>query len=316
VTFTSTTAYADEFGEDWDEDGAGEEWDDSWNDEWNEEWENAQNAASSSSAGSGSGSLGAADAALAASGDSDMEAILSAPRTNIRENTKGIGSDPLFSLDNDAAKTFEQMTNMERENAVMKLQIEQEKLRLDLRRQFVEKKKIELALEDEESNRTLRRSENVRRQREAERRASEEEEDLKRRTEQKRQEEELNRRILASVEGADLSNPEQLAAVKQLMSMSSGGVPSNLNALMGAPGGGPSISGSQAPSKDFDSKYVIKSIVGAGGNMTANVENVENRQIFRVRVGTVLDGWKVESVTRTSILLKNGEQEKIMNLNQ
>jgi hypothetical protein len=250
--------------------------------------------------------------------DADMvesiSAIESTSRTDISENADGLGDDPLFKLDSPAAKTFEKMTTMERENAIMKIQIEQEKLKLDLKKQLAEKKKVELALEDEESNRALKKNEARRKQREAERKFKEEEEEAVKKAEQKRKEDEINQKILERVSSADFSNPEQLANIAQLMSMTPGGAPAGLNALLAGRGAG-GDSKVAAGMLGFDKKYVIKSIVGAGGNMTANVENVETKAMSRLKKGSTLDGWTVDSITRANILFKQGDQEKIMNLN-
>jgi chemotaxis protein histidine kinase CheA len=256
----------------------------------------------------------AAEAQADADAAESISAIRDAPRTDMSENTAGLESDPLYKLDSPTAKTFEKMTTMERENAVMKLQIEQEKLKLDLKKQLAEKKKVELALEDEEANRALKKNEAKRKQREAERKFKEEEEEAVKKSEQKKKEDEINQKILERVSSADFSNPEQLANIAQLMSMTPGGAPAGLNALLAGRGSGgdskiaPGMLG-------FDKKYVIKSIVGAGGSMTANVENVENKTVSRLRAGSALDGWTVDSITRTSILFKQGDQEKTMSLN-
>ena len=121
----------------------------------------------------------------------------------------------------------------------------------------------------------------------------------------KQQEEELQKKLMEKIKSADLSNPEDVASLTQLMTLATGKSVSDL-------GKGNMKENEEVP---FDEKYTVKSIMGAAGNLVANVENTVKKSTFKVRTGSVIDGWFVEDVRGTSVLLKKDGQMKVMNLN-
>ncbi|MDR1009437.1 MAG: hypothetical protein LBL52_04265 [Rickettsiales bacterium] len=228
---------------------------------------------------------------------------------DIYDNTAGVSEENgLFKLDGPAADTFKTMTAMERANALMKLKIEQERLALDLERQRAEKKKVALSLEEAERNRAKKDEEAALASAAAEAKLAREEEEAAAVADKRKRDEELNKQIIARVAQANLSDPDQLNAVAQLMALAPG---SNANeeAIAGLKAAGSNRQMS------FDERYALKSIVGAGGNLSANIEDKEKKTATRVKKGSMLGDWVVESVTGTSVLLKKGETSKIMNLN-
>ena len=224
--------------------------------------------------------------------------------SDLYENTVDI-DDPngMYKLDDLTASTFKQITSMERQNAIMKLKIEQGKLKLDLEKQEAEKKKLALNLADEEKARELKREEQERKIEETRKKARELEEKEQEERKKKQQEEELNRKIMDKINSADLTNPDDVQALSQLLSLAGGNTASLQNKNV-------------RKADNIEDKYVIKSSAGAGGNLVANIENIEKKSTFKVRNGSVLDGWLVESVKSSSILLKKDGIAKVMYLNQ
>ncbi len=227
--------------------------------------------------------------------------------SDLYENTEGIdNTDGLYTLDEETANTFKQIISMERDNAIMKLKLEQEKLKLDLQKQEAEKKKLELNLADEERTRKLKMEEQERKAEEARKKAQAEQEKLEAEQLKKQQEEELSRKIMEKINSADFSNPEDIQALNQLLVLSGGDASLLKN----------NKSSQKEENQEVDNKYAIKSIVGAGGNLIANVENVEKKSTMKVRKGSIIDGWFVESINSSSILLKKDGIAKVMYLNQ
>ena len=225
--------------------------------------------------------------------------------SDLYENTVGIeDTDGMYKLDDLTASTFKQITNMERENAIMKLKIEQGKLKLDLKKQEAEKKKLALNLAEEEKNRELRREEQERKLEEARKKARAAEEKEAEEKKKKQQEEELNRKIMEKLNATDLNNPDDVQALTQLLALA-GGNTEGLNKNLPA-----------RKNDELEDKYLIKSIAGAGGNLVANVENIAKKSTFKIRNGSILDGWLVESIKSSSILLKKNGLSKVMYLNQ
>ncbi|MDR1476555.1 MAG: hypothetical protein LBI17_00295, partial [Rickettsiales bacterium] len=125
----------------------------------------------------------------------------------------------------------------------------------------------------------------------------------------KQRDEELNRTIAEKIKTADLSNPEEIAAITQLMRMTSNSEGlKELNSI--------STTANAKRETPIEEKYAIKSIAGAGGNLVANVENIEKKTSIRLRVGSELDGWAVDSIKNSSILFKKDGSSKIMYINQ
>ena len=223
---------------------------------------------------------------------------------DLYENTVDIDDpDGMYKLDDSTAAMFNQITSMERQNAIMKLKIEQGKLKLDFEKQQAEKKKLAQQQEDEEKNRRIKNEELDRKADEARRKAEQEKQQQELEAEKKRQEAELSLKISEAIKTADLSNPDDVAKLNQLLVLSGG----NVEDLK------------QANSKkntSVEDKYSIKSIVGAGGNLIANVENLEKKSTIKLSTGSLLDGWLVESIKSSSILLQKDGVKKVMYLNQ
>ena len=232
--------------------------------------------------------------------DEEMEA------DDLYANEEGI-DDPtgMYKLDDITAETFQKISNIERENALMKLRIEQGKLKLDLQKQAAEKKKIEANALEDERQREIKKEEQERKLAQARRKEQEElDKDLAEKK-KKQQEEELQKKLMEKINSADLSNPDDVASLTQLMTLATGKSVSDL-------GKGNMKEKEEVP---FDEKYTVKSIMGAAGNLVANVENTVKKSTFKVRAGSVIDGWFVEDVKGTSVLLKKDGQMKVMNLN-
>ncbi|MDR0367034.1 MAG: hypothetical protein LBH41_00460 [Rickettsiales bacterium] len=236
------------------------------------------------------------------------EAAISAQGVDLYENSEGVDEEGgLFKLDADAAETFKTMTAMERANALMKLKIEQEKLSLDLEKQRAEKKKIAISLQEAENVRRKKEEEASLAAAAAEAKLQKEQDAAAAEEEEKRQKADLNRQILAKVQAADLNDPDQLNAVAQLMALSPTASPDAAEAL--------SSLKSKPQGKSFEDKYALKSIIGAGGSLSANIENKEKSATTRVKKGSFIEDWTVEGITASSVLLKKGDQSKIMSLN-
>lgn len=223
---------------------------------------------------------------------------------DLYENTVDI-DDPngMYKLDDITASMFNQITSMERENAIMKLKIEQGKLKLDLEKQEAEKKKLAQQQEDEERTRQLRLEEQERKADAERRKAEEEKEQQLAEAAKKKQEAELNRKINDMINSSDLTNPDDLHALNQLLALAGG----NTDALNKS---------NSRKNQNLEDKYIIKSIVGAGGNLVANVENIDKKSTLKLTNGSLLDGWLVESIKSSSILLKKDGIAKVMYLNQ
>ena len=221
------------------------------------------------------------------------------------ENEEGL-DDPngMYKLDDITANTFQQISNIERENALMKLRIEQGKLKLDLEKQKAEKKKIEASVAEDARQRKIKQQEQERKlAEEIKKQKLQDEKDAEERR-KKSQEDEINKKLLEKINSADLSNPDDVKALTQLMSLSTG------KSVGGALG-----TGATKEVVPFDEKYSVKSIIGAGKNLIANIENIAKKSTFKVRVGSAIDEWIVEDIRGTSVLLKKGNDVKIMNLN-
>lgn len=202
------------------------------------------------------------------------------------------------------------MTSMERENAIMKLQIEQEKLRIDLEKQRAEKKKVALSLEDDERNRKIKIEDQEKKLTEERRKEKEAQDKVAAEAEKKKQADEVNRVIMEKVKSADLSNPDEVQAINQLMRLAGGSAESVGQLNVSNPG---AAARKETP---LEERFAIKSIMGAGGNLAANLENKEKGTTVKIRNGSDLDGWTVESIKNSSILLKKDGASKIMYLNQ
>jgi hypothetical protein len=234
--------------------------------------------------------------------------------SDVYENTSGLDDpDGLYKLDDATAQTFQTMTSMERDNAIMKLKIEQGKLKLDLEKQKAEKRKLAMTLADDEKARELKREEQERKAEQERRKAEEETEKLKAEQDKKKREDAINKQIMEKLQTVDFSNPDEVNAVTQLMAM----VPGNDRSLSSLNNNASARSQTQdrKDTATFEDKYGIKAIVGAGGNLVATIENKEKKSTFKVSAGSMIDGWVVESVKSSSVLLRKDGANKVMYLN-
>lgn len=235
---------------------------------------------------------------------------------NLEDNAIGISNpDGRFTLAASPAALFKKMAEMERENAIMKLKIEREKLNLDLKRQRAEMKKVGLSLQEEEAARARRAAEDaflaeeevLRRQLEADRQQAE--------IARQQQENELNRRILDKITNADLSDPDQVSAVAQLLAFAPGAtttLPAVVRDQLSAGRGARAAAPEPEIPETLESKFTIRSIVGAGGKFTANLENKSTAAVVRLRQGSNLEGWTVASVNKDSVVLRREGDTQII----
>ena len=221
-------------------------------------------------------------------------------------NEEGL-DDPnnMYKLDDIAASTFQQISNIERENALMKLKIEQGKLKLDLEKQKAEKKKITASVEEDARQRKIKQQEQKRKLTEEIRKQKQQEEKDEEERKKKSRDAEINQKLLDKLDSADFSNPEDVKALTTLMSLSTG---KPVDKVLGS-------GNMQKDEVSFDDKYAVKSIMGAAGNMIANIENIAKKTTFKVKVGSIIDQWVVADIRGTSVLLKRGDEIKVMNLN-
>ena len=220
-------------------------------------------------------------------------------------NEEGL-DDPngMYKLDDIAASTFQQISNIERENALMKLKIEQGKLKLDLEKQKAEKKKITAGVEEDARQRKIKQQEQKRKLAEEIKKQKQQEEKEEEERKKKSRDAEINQKLLDKLNSADFSNPEDVKALTALMSLSTG---KPLDKALG--------SGNMQKEETLEDKYSVKSIMGAGGNMVATIENIAKKSTFKVKVGSIIDQWLVADIRGTSVLLKKGSEIKVMNLN-
>jgi len=242
----------------------------------------------------------------------------------LKESTVGISNpDGRFTLAASPAALFMKIAEMERDNAIMKLKIEREKLNLDLERQRAEMQKVGLSLEEERAARARRAAEDealigeetMRRQLEAERQLAE--------IDRQNQENELNRRILDRISSADLSDPAQVAAIAQLLAFAPGAattlpaavreqITAEKVSAKNARDRNEGAAAAAAQESKLSSKFTIRSIVGARGQFTANLENNETKAVARLRHGSNFEGWIVSNVTRDSVVFsRDGETQTI-----
>lgn len=249
-------------------------------------------------------------------GEDDGDRASMAASTDIRKNSEGVDNpDGRFTISAAPAALFQKMMEMERDNALMELQIKREKLTLDLERQRAEKEKVKLSLQDEE---------NARKRKAAEENMIVEDERMRRQAEnakiqaelkKQQSEDELNRSLMAKIAAADMSDPNQVSAVAQLLAMTPGAaasMPAMVRDQVAASRASKSDKSAEE-SEDVADKYIIRSIVGSGGNYTANMEtNDSKRTAFRVKKGSKLDSWGVMGVAKDSVLISRDGETKTL----
>ncbi len=231
-------------------------------------------------------------------------------KTDIYENEKGLeDSGDMYKLDKMTADTFQKISNIERENILMKLKLEQQKLKLDLEKQEVEKRKLKNREIDEDRQRKIKIEEEERKLAQEKKKTELEQEKLDADKKAKQQQEELQNQIKEKIASADLTDPKAIKSLQALVA-SVGGKPLDLGAgRIGARGDDDSSYSS------FEDRYKLKSIIGAAGKMSANIENTSKGNTFKVQQGSRIEEWLVEDIKGTSILLKNGAKTKILNIN-
>ena len=253
--------------------------------------------------------------------------------SSLYENEEGLeDEDGLYKLDNITAETFQRISNIERENALIKLRIEQGKLKLDLKKQAAEKKKLAASIIEEERQRTFKREEQERKIRQERLKDEQEQEKLRQENEKKIKEEEAARKkaeqeaaisqeLVEKIKSADLTNPDDIVALTQLMSIATG-KQADLSGL----GRGASKETSRASKLwgeeekkelPFEQKYEVKAIMGVGNNLVATIKytEYEKTRTFKVKVGSYIEDWSVSDIKGSSVLLKRGSEIKVLNLN-
>ena len=253
--------------------------------------------------------------------------------SSLYENEEGLEDEEgLYKLDNITAETFQKISDMERENALIKLKIEQGKLKLDLEKQAAEKKKLAANLVEEERQRALKREAEERKIRQDRLKDEQEQEKENLEREKKIKEEEaakkkaeqeaaISQELMEKIRTADLSNPDDIIALTQLMSLATG-KQADLSGL----GKGISKETSRASKLwgddekkeiPFEQKYEVKSIMGVGDKLVATIKysEYEKTRIFKVKVGSYIEDWNVSDIKGSSVLLKRGSEIKVLNLN-
>ncbi len=234
--------------------------------------------------------------------------------SDVYENEEGI-DDPtgMYELDEITADTFQQITDIERENALMELQIKQEKLKLDLEKQRAEQVKLETKLLDEERERILKQEEQERLITQEKLKAEEEEVKKEEARKKLEQEEELNNTLLEKINSADLSNPDDINAVAQLMSFVTGKKVSDLGAARIE--SRKPVEEEEVKEELFEEKYVIKSIIGVAGDLIANLENIDTGRPVKAKKGFNVEGWYVKEIKGSSIVVEKDGQISVIYLN-
>ena len=241
--------------------------------------------------------------------DEENSTSNTATKTDIFENEKGLeDAGDMYKLDKMTADTFQKISDIERENVLMKLKIEQQKLKLDLEKQEVEKRKLKNREIDEERQRKIKIEEEERKLAQEKKKTELEQEKLNAEKKAKEQQEELQNQIKEKIASSDLTDPNAIKSLKTLMATLTGKPIPDLGA--GRVGGSDEDSYSS-----FEDRYKLKSIIGAGGKLSANIENKSKGTTFKVSQGSKIEEWVVEDIRGTSILLKNGTKTKILNIN-
>ena len=226
---------------------------------------------------------------------------------DLYENEEGVeDSDGLYKFNEITAETFKQISNIEKENTLMKLELERGKLKMDLEKQKAEKKKIALSFEDEQRKRMIEQEEENRTLAELRRKQKKADEEAAAEEKAKKQKEEMNKKLLDKINSADLSNPDDIKALTQLYILTTG---KELNIKT------EDKRENEKPEVPLEERFAVKSVMGAAGNLIANIENLEKKTTFKVRVGGYLDNWLVKDIKGTSVLLRRDGNIKILNLN-
>ncbi len=231
--------------------------------------------------------------------------------SNIKDNEKGLeNAGDMYKLDNITAENFQKISNIERENTLIKLKIEQEKLKLEFERQEVEKRKLKSNEKDEERQRKIKAEEQERKLAQEKKRT----EDENRRQEEERkvreEKENLNRELMEKIKSANMSNSKDVKQLTALLATMSGKQLSDLGSFR--------VSGdntSEERPEAFEDKYKLRSIIGSGGELTANVENLKRNTTFKVKKDSLIDEWLVIDIRGSSIVLKSGTKTKVLSIN-
>ena len=252
--------------------------------------------------------------------------------SDLFENEEGIeDEDGLYKLDGITAETFQKISNMERQNTLMKLKFEQGKLKYDLEKQANERKKLAANLVEEERNREIKREEAERKRRQ-ERMKDEQEEEKQRQEREKLMKEEeaarkkaeqeaaISQELVDKIKSADLSNPDDIVALTQLMSLATGkqadfnGLGKSVPKEVSRSGKSWGVKKEEIP---LEQKYEVKAIMGVAGKMVATIKYTEEEKTrtFKVKVGSVIEGWSVVDIKGSSVLLKRDNEIKVLSLN-
>ncbi|MCL2439454.1 MAG: hypothetical protein FWD15_02985 [Alphaproteobacteria bacterium] len=232
---------------------------------------------------------------------------------NLEENEQGLNDTiGLFRLDPNASTSFKTMSAIERRNALVKLQIEQEKLDLDLARQRAERRRI-----DREAAAAQRKIDQQEAEEEfafaaAEAELIRQEEEAFAAIEKRRKEAALNETLMERLQGADLNNPDEVKQLTQLMALMPGANVSVLNQLNTAQ----AQANVQAQVNDTppNQRFRLRSIMGAGNNMMANIENTSNASSRRIKKGDDIDGWIVETISSSAVVFRKDENVATLRL--
>ena len=231
-------------------------------------------------------------------------------KTNLYDNEKGLEGDKMYKLDSVTADTFQKISNIEKENVLMKLKIEQEKLKLEIEKQEIEKRRLKSNELDLERQRKIKIEEQERKLALEKKKTDEEVARIEAEKQEKIKQETLNKQIMDKINSADMSNSEDVKYLTQLLSMANNGK-QGFSDL----GSGRSKYEQDEKEVPFEEKYKLRSIIGAGGKLTANIQNLQKNISFKVKQGSFIDDWSVTDIKGTSVLLQNGKKRKVLSLN-
>ncbi len=233
--------------------------------------------------------------------------------------------DKLANTDLDKVDLFQVISDMERKNMLIKLQMEQEKLQLNLQRLQQEKESMNVKAHEEKLKRDLK-------QRELDSKTAEEDLARQRAKAEVEKEQIVERRkqtLITAVAEAFAENPNQdySGLLSMIKSENSGVVPPELKFIDDR------MQAQQAEEKEKLAKQAassivvdqrvalekaleVYSIIGIRGELIATVRNKLNAQSFKVKEGTqISNGFVVSTIAPEFITFTKGNETKTLYLN-
>ncbi len=238
------------------------------------------------------------------------------------------GEDPLASLetiDVNKVDLFQMISDMERKNMLIKLQMEQEKLKLSLQRLQSEKDQMAAKLEAEQLKRDKE-------QREIAKKEAEEELERQRKyaeLEKQKMIEERKQKLITKVAEAFAENPKQdyTGLLNMIKAENNNVVPKELKfiedkmkAMIAEEKANKAKEAAESVVVDqkiaLERALEVYSIIGIKGELIATVKNKLNAQSFKVKEGThISNGFVVSSISPESVVFTKGDEVKTLYLN-